>query len=63
MVTLAEARKAKKLSQRELAKELGLAYSSVSMYECGLRDPSTDNFRKMARLLEVPMEQLVMKSK
>lgn len=63
MVTLAEARRAKGLSQRELAKKVGLAYSSISMYECGLRDPSTTKFRKMAELLEVPMEQLVLKSK
>ena len=63
MVTLAKAREAKGWSQRELAKQLGLAYSSISMYECGLRDPSTATFRKLSQLLEVPMEQLVLKSK
>ena len=63
MVTLAEARAAKRMSQKELADLLGVKNSTISMYESGDRDPSTKNFKKMAEILEVPMEQLVLKSR
>lgn len=63
MITLAEARAAKGLSQKELAQLLEVGNSTISMYEKGERDPSTKNFKKMAEILEVPMEQLVLKSR
>ena len=48
---LAELRKEKKLSQTELATQLGTSISVISRYERGEMTPSIDNAKKLASLL------------
>lgn len=62
-VTLAEARKRKGWTQAELAEKIGVYASQVSMYESGDRGTTVDRFKKLSEVLEVPMEELVLKSK
>ena len=54
-------RKALGLSQTEMAKALGLdiAYTSISGYERGEREPDLIVLLKYARLAKMPMETLV----
>ena len=47
------------MPQAELAKKLGISKSSVSMYECGNREPEFDLLEKMADLLQVDMNVLL----
>ena len=47
------------MTQAELAKKLGISKSSVSMYECGNREPEFDLLEKMADLLQVDMNVLL----
>lgn len=49
--TLAQARKAAKLSQAGLGQQMGLPQSHISNIERGLVDPQTGNLVEMARLL------------
>ena len=63
MITLAEARKKKGWSQRDLAAQLGLSYTTIGNYETGTRDPSASQFKKLAEVLDVSMDDLVLKSK
>ena len=56
MVTL---RRGAGMTQAELAKKLGISKSSVSMYECGNREPEFDLLEKMADLLRVDMNVLL----
>lgn len=62
MVTLAEARKRKGWTQHKLAERLGVSCSTIGNYEAGVREPSLSQFKKLAELLEVSMDELVLKS-
>lgn len=44
-------RKAKNLSQSELAEAIGVSQLAVSTYECGSRDPKPKVAKKIARVL------------
>lgn len=46
-----EFRKKAKISQKRLAKHLGVSQTSVSLYEKGLREPSLDTIKKLADAL------------
>ena len=48
------------LSQRELATELGVDPSYVSMLEKGKRDPSRETLEKIAEKLKVPLHLLIL---
>lgn len=63
MITLAEARKGKGWTQLDLAQKLGIAASTISMYESGDRGTTIPRFKRIAELLEVSMDELVLKSK
>ena len=52
-------RKGAGLTQAELAKKLGISKSSVSMYECGNREPEFDLLEKMADCFQVDMNVLL----
>ena len=54
-----EAIQAKKLSQKELADMLGVSNKSVSKWENGSSDPSTSNLIALAKLFNVPAEELI----
>lgn len=57
--TLANLRKNKKLTQRELARKLGFPASNISMYESGARLPSLTRAKKIASFFEVPIEAII----
>lgn len=51
------ARKAKKMTQKQLAEKLGLATGTIQQYELGKRNPSRTTFEKIAEILGVsPMD-------
>lgn len=52
-------RKEKKISQGELAKQLGISASTIGMYEQGRRDPDTQTLLKLAKALDVSVDYLV----
>lgn len=62
MVTLKEARKAKGFLQKELAAMVGCSTSAIGMYEQGRREPKIALFKKLAKVLEVPLDDLEIKS-
>lgn len=47
-------------TQKEFAKRLGLAYSTVQYYVAGQRMPGTDISANMCRVLEISPKQLYM---
>ena len=47
------------LTQGELAEKLGVSVSCVSFWENGRTTPTADKVQKMAKILSVPMENLV----
>ena len=56
---LAAARKRAGISQRELAKILGVSYGAVGNWESGLSTPDPDTIAKIARALRVSADELV----
>ena len=46
-----------RLSQKELARQLGVTLATVGRWECGLREPSSLAVRAMEPLLEVDQLQ------
>lgn len=62
-MNLATARKEKGWTQRVLAKQLGVSHSTIGHYETGIREPSASQFKRLAELLGVSMDELVLKSK
>jgi transcriptional regulator with XRE-family HTH domain len=55
---LKEIRKKKCISQKELSDALGVSASTVSMYECGSREPSIRIIEGLCRELEVTPSEL-----
>ena len=47
-------RKAKKISQRELAERVGLSVVSISRYECGKANARAKAIAEIAKCLSVP---------
>jgi len=56
---LAQVRKARGLTQGQLAKKCKLTLNYVSMLECGRRFPSADALGAIGKVLDVPSELLV----
>lgn len=56
---LADLRKKKGLTQAALAEELSVSRQAVSRWEVGAAVPSTENFKCLAELYEVPLEYLL----
>lgn len=56
---LREARKAKGLTQEEVAKYLGVSQSAVAQYELGAGAPNIKVAVRLARLLGTTCEELV----
>lgn len=52
-------RRKKGLSQEQLAKISGLSRSSIINFEKGYRDPRVKDLKKIARALDVSIEQLI----
>lgn len=55
---LREVRKSKKLTQQQIADEIGVNRGSYSNWEKGKREPSFENLIKLADLLEVTLDWL-----
>lgn len=56
---LAEARRAKNLTQEQLAQQLGVTRQAVSRWESDAAYPETDKIVRMAQLLEVSCDYLL----
>ncbi len=56
---LIDLRKKKRLTQLELAEELNVSRQAVSRWEVGTAVPSTENFKYLAKLYDVPLEYLL----
>ncbi|EUJ22965.1 transcriptional regulator [Listeria grandensis FSL F6-0971] len=52
-------RKAKKLTAKELGKKVGLAESTISGYENGLREPNIPTLMKLSEILDVSVDSLI----
>ena len=51
-------RKEKKLTQKELAEQIGISQKSYSHWETGKNEPSLENLIKLADLFEVSLDWL-----
>ncbi len=56
------ARKAKKITQRALAREIGCCNGTASLYESGGRNPPLKRLRKIAEILGVDLTYFVIDS-
>ena len=56
--SLAELRGEKKMSQRDLARKLGVSSATTGMYESGKRTPSLKKAILIARLFDVQVEDI-----
>ena len=54
-----EIRKERGIKQKELAAKLGIAANTLSQYETGSREPDIDTTKRIARELNVTIEELV----
>ena len=59
---LRQLRKEDNLTQKELAAKLGLAFSTISMYERGIREPDFETTEAIADYFNVSMDFLLGKS-
>ncbi|HPN72397.1 MAG TPA: response regulator [Candidatus Omnitrophota bacterium] len=55
-------RKSLKLSQHDLARRMGIAQSTVGMWETGKRTPKLDEIKRLATALNITMERLISRS-
>lgn len=56
---LALYRRQKKLNQTELAEKIGVTQKTVSTWEIGAYRPDRENIKKLAKILECPIEDLL----
>lgn len=61
--TLAELRKTKCLSQRELAKLLNIGSGAIAMYESGMRMPPLNRAIEIANIFNVSVEDICFSNK
>ncbi len=57
--TLAQLRRDKEKTQKEVAEALGLAVSTIGMYERGYRIPSLKSAKKLAEYYGIKVEEIV----
>ena len=57
-----ELRKEKSITQKELSEIIGLAHNTISAYESGQRDMSTDTIDKICNYFEVTADYLLGRS-
>lgn len=62
MKTIEEARKAKGLTQEQLAKLLGITQGAVAQWENGMTHPSFQMLPKVASALDVTVDELIGKA-
>ena len=49
----------KGITQRQLAKEVGMSYQMICMYATGKVDMASKKLYRIAKYLDVPMEELI----
>lgn len=54
------ARKKAGLTQNELAEKLGISQTGIGQWELGLRNPKIESIKKIASVLEIPFETLIL---
>lgn len=57
--TLKKIREEKRLSQQNLARQLGVAQSTIGMWESGKRTPKLDELRRLATVLNITVARLL----
>ncbi len=57
--TLKKLRKSRNLTQQQLANKMGLAKSTISMYENGNREPNFEQLEAFADIFNVDMNTLI----
>lgn len=57
-VSMADLRRSKKITQEDLAKEVGLTKGAIGMYETGKRTPSLKTAKVIANYFEVSLEEI-----
>ena len=56
--TVRRLRKERGLTQGQLAAHVGVSQTAVSAWECGIREVATDNFLKLAEVLDFDISEL-----
>lgn len=59
MSNLRKKRKERKMTQEELGKALGVARTTVTLWELGINKPRTDMLIKLSRVLNCSIEELL----
>lgn len=54
-----EARKYKKMTQKQLAKAIGVDFTVISKYENGVVEPSVERLKSISKVLDVPIDYLI----
>lgn len=62
MKSIKEARKAKGLTQEQLAKLVGVTQGAVAQWEKGIAHPSFDKLKSVADALEITADELLKKA-
>jgi len=62
MLKLKELRKLRKISQKELANQLGFAQNTLSQYETGMHQPDNVTLMKIAEFFDVSVDYLLGKN-
>jgi CheY-like chemotaxis protein/DNA-binding XRE family transcriptional regulator len=57
--SLKNIRKDLKISQQDLARRMGIAQSTVGMWETGKRTPKLDEIKRLARALNITVDRLI----
>lgn len=61
--TIKQAREYRDLTQREAAKQLGVALDTYRKYEWGNVEMRIGTAKKFAKMVEIPLDQLIFYSK
>lgn len=59
MERLADLRRRRLLTQRELANQLGLTVQAIQKWEAGTALPRMASLRRLCEILDVPLEELL----
>ena len=59
MILLRKLRKEKKMTMKQLGNAIGVAESTISLYETGKRQPDYDTLKKLSDLFQVPIDYLL----
>lgn len=59
MTALHQYRRAKGITQRELANKLGVSQPTITQYETGARKPDIVTLKKLAAILDCTTDQLL----